>query len=214
MSLLGFPVEWRVSDGMVDYKAALDFMTSRVYGILEGRESEMVWLLEHPSVYTAGVSAKDGELLSENKFQVVRTTRGGKYSYHGPGQRVVYVMLHLGRRDKRDVRLYVRNLGLWVVGTLAEFGIDSHFDDDNTGVWVQYSRQAKKIAAFGIAIRRWVTYHGFSVNISTDLGCYSGIVPCGIAGSHVTSLQDLGVTVTFEEFDAVLQQKFDTIFLQ
>ena len=212
VSLLGFPVEWRVSDGMVDYKTALDFMTSRVGGILKGIESEMVWLLEHPSVYTAGTSAKDEELLSESTFPVIRVTRGGRYSYHGPGQRVVYVMLHLGRRDKRDVRLYVRNLGLWVVNTLAEFAIDSHFDSNNTGVWVQCNGQEKKIAAFGIAISRWVTYHGFSVNISTDLNNYLGIVPCGMAGSSVTSLQDLGVAVSFEEFDAVLQQKFDAIF--
>ena len=205
-------MEWRVSDGAVPYGVALDVMASRVDGILTGKQSDMVWLLEHHSVYTAGTRAKDGELLSGSKFPVVRTTRGGGYSYHGPGQRVVYVMLNLGRRNERDVRLYIGRLGLWVVNSLAKFGICSSFDSNNVGVWVRCGGREKKIAAFGVAIRRWVTYHGFSVNISTDLSSYSGIVPCGAAGSSATSMQDLGVAVPFEEFDAVLRREFGAIF--
>ncbi|WP_396124717.1 lipoyl(octanoyl) transferase LipB [Anaplasma capra] len=206
-------MEWHTFDGLVDYRKAVDCMVSRVSDIVKGKKPEAIWMLEHPSVYTAGTSVREEELPCGSRFSVVRTTRGGRCSYHGPGQRVVYVMLDLKRRERKDVRLYVRNLGLWVAGTLAEFGVNSYFDNDNVGIWVRpASGPAKKIAAFGIAVRSWVTYHGFSVNVNTDLNCYTGIAPCGLHSTSVTSLQSLGVTLSLEDVDAALKRQFRKVF--
>ena len=205
-------VEWRVSQGLVEYNVAFEAMLSRVDKIVKNQAPELIWLLEHCPVYTAGTSAKPEELLIHDRFPVIKTTRGGKYSYHGPGQRVVYVMLDLKKRDSRDVRMYVRNLGTWVVNTLKEFSIESHFSCDNVGVWVHDGVQSKKIAAFGIRLSRWVTYHGVAVNICPDLAHYSGIVPCGITEFGVTSAKALGKNISYEQFDEVLEREFYKIF--
>ena len=205
-------VEWLVSDGLTDYEYAVNAMLDRVHGIVAGKERELVWLLEHHPVYTAGTSAKPEDLLESDKFPVIATTRGGKYSYHGPGQRVIYAMLDLKKRDRCDVRAYVRDLGEWIANTLKSFSVEGYFSEDEIGVWVNSCGQRKKIAAFGIRITRWVTYHGVSVNISTDLTHYSGIIPCGIAEAGVTSLKDLGITVSYEQFDEVLKDKFYETF--
>ncbi|MGN7678786.1 MAG: lipoyl(octanoyl) transferase LipB [Anaplasma sp.] len=205
-------MEWRVSSGLTDYAEALSFMTSRIAGIAQGREDEVIWFLEHSPVYTRGVSAKDGDLLSKDVFPVVSVSRGGGYSYHGPGQRVVYVMMDLKRR-KLDIRSYVRCLGLWAQETLSEFVPSCYFDSDTIGVWVSCNGVEKKIAAFGVAVRKWVSYHGFAVNICTNLGDYNGIVPCGMPSSAVTSLEELGVRIPFEGFDAALRRKFAAVFL-
>ncbi|MEH0831731.1 lipoyl(octanoyl) transferase LipB [Anaplasma bovis] len=205
-------VEWLVSDGLTDYEYAVNAMLDRVRGIVAGKKREMVWLLEHHPIYTAGTSAKPEDLLESDKFPVITTTRGGKYSYHGPGQRVIYVMLDLKKRGRCDVRAYVRDLGEWIANTLKSFSVESYFSEDEIGVWVNSCGQRKKIAAFGIRITRWVTYHGVSVNISTDLTHYSGIIPCGIVGAGVTSLKDLGITVSYEQFDKVLKNKFYETF--
>ncbi|MFV9838836.1 MAG: lipoyl(octanoyl) transferase LipB [Aaplasma endosymbiont of Hyalomma asiaticum] len=205
-------VEWKVSREPLEYDVALEAMLSRVDKIISNQKSELVWLLEHNPVYTAGTSAKPEELLVCDRFPVVKTTRGGKYSYHGPGQRVIYVMLDLKKRESCDVRLYVRNLGQWIINTLNEFSIDSYFSGDNVGVWVRYGEQSKKIAAFGIRLRRWVTYHGVAVNICPDLSHYSGIVPCGIADFGVTSTKALGKNISFEQFDEVLEREFYKVF--
>ncbi|WP_410510715.1 lipoyl(octanoyl) transferase LipB [Anaplasma phagocytophilum] len=212
MCRLFVDIEWQISSGLVEYEVAVNAMVSRVDKIVQGSEREMVWLLEHPPVYTAGTSANSSDLLIDNLFPVIKTTRGGKYSYHGPGQRVVYVMLDLKRRNRCDIRAYVRDLGVWIVNTLAEFAIDSYFSSENIGVWVQNDMHSEKIAAFGIRLRRWVTYHGVAINISTDLTHYSGIVPCGILGSGVTSLRALGKEVTFEQFDSALKKEFYKVF--
>ncbi|MDB1135189.1 lipoyl(octanoyl) transferase LipB [Candidatus Anaplasma sp. TIGMIC] len=205
-------VEWLTSRDLVDYKEAVEFMASRVESIIQGNAPELVWLLEHASVYTAGTSASPGDLLLDNKFPVVQTTRGGKYYYHGEGQRVIYVMLNLKQRNQCDVRAYVRNLGTWVVNTLAEFSVDSFFSDENIGIWVKDKWQDKKIAAFGIRLRQWVTSHGIAVNIRPNLQHYEGIVPCGIRGAGVTSMRELGIEATFDQFDEVLRREFYKVF--
>ncbi|MGN7661356.1 MAG: lipoyl(octanoyl) transferase LipB [Anaplasma sp.] len=205
-------MEWRVSRGLTDYREALSFMTYRIAGIAQGHEDEVIWLLEHSPVYTRGVSAKDGDLLSENMFPVVSASRGGGYSYHGPGQRVIYVMMDLKRR-KLDIRSYVRCLGLWAQEALSEFVSGCYFDGNTIGVWVSRGGVEKKIAAFGVAIRKWVSYHGFAVNVCTNLRDYNGIVPCGMPSSAVTSLEELGVRIPLEDFDAALRRKFAAIFL-
>ncbi|QJC27324.1 lipoyl(octanoyl) transferase LipB [Anaplasma platys] len=205
-------VEWKTSCGLVEYSEACTTMIERVDGIIRGDQEELVWLLEHQPVYTAGTSAKPEELLDDNLFPVLNTTRGGKYSYHGPGQRVVYVMLDLKRRDQCNIREYVRNLGNWIVNTLVALGVDSYFDKTNIGVWVKNGAHSEKIAAMGIRLRKWVTYHGVSINVSTDLSHYAGIIPCGLAGLGVTSLRKLGKDVSMEVLDEVLRREFAKVF--
>lgn len=205
-------VEWKISRGLVEYSKACSSMLERVGGIISGKEKELIWLLEHEPVYTAGTSAKPEDLLDSNRFPVLSTTRGGKYSYHGPGQRVVYVMLDLKKRNKCDIREYVRNLGDLIVSTLASLGVESYFDSTNIGVWVKSGGRPEKIAAMGIRLRKWVTYHGVSINVSTDLSHYAGIIPCGLAGLGVTSLRKLGKEVAMEELDKALRCEFDKVF--
>lgn len=205
-------VEWKTSCSPVEYDRACSTMIEHVDGIIRGAKGELVWLLEHEPVYTAGTSAKPEELLDRDRFPVLSTTRGGKYSYHGPGQRVAYVMLDLKRRNKCDIREYVRNLGDWIVNTLAELGVDSYFDSTNIGVWVKNGSRSEKIAAMGIRLRKWVTYHGVSINVSTDLSHYAGIIPCGLAGLGVTSLRKLGREVSMEALDEILRREFDKVF--
>lgn len=196
-------IEWRLENAPVPYRAALDVMTTRNAAIAEGAAGELIWLLEHPPVYTAGTSAVAGELL-DPRFDVVDTGRGGRYTYHGPGQRVGYVLLDLARRS-RDVRKFVHALEGWVIATLADFGVESWSVPDRVGIWTRDTDGSEaKIGAIGVRVRRWVTMHGFSVNLAPDLSHFSGIVPCGIAEYGVTSLEKLGITVAPEEWDRAL----------
>lgn len=211
----GRPVEWAVSQGYVDYAAAEAFMEARVAEIAAGEAAEMVWLLEHPALYTAGVSAKDEDLLDADRFPVHRTGRGGQFTYHGPGQRVAYVMLDMNRRG-RDVRCFVRGLELWLIGALGDFGVAADVRPGRVGVWVErkgpgWSRE-DKIAAIGVKVRKWVSFHGISLNVEPNLEHFGGIVPCGIQEHGVTSLVDLGVLATLDEADAALRRSFVKLF--
>jgi lipoyl(octanoyl) transferase len=205
-------VEWRISRTPVDYRTAVDQMEQRVAAIRAGAARELVWLLEHPPLYTAGTSARDEDLLEPGRLPVHRTGRGGRYTYHGPGQRIAYVMLDLRRRGQ-DVRCYVHQLEEWVIRTLARFGVYGERRNGRVGIWVARAggREAK-IAAIGVRVRQWVTYHGIAINIDPDLDHYRGIVPCGIAEHGVTSLAALGVAVTMEEVDTALRATFGEAF--
>ena len=210
-------VEWRVSPVAVPYPAAVDEMERRVAAIRAGTARELVWLLEHPPLYTAGTSAVDEELLQPGRFPVYRAGRGGRYTYHGPGQRVVYVMLDLTRRGG-DVRCYVHQLEEWGILTLAQFGVKGERREGRVGIWVanRTGPGEAKLAAIGVRVRRWVTYHGMAINIAPDLEHYRGIVPCGIApessGHGVTSLAALGIAATMADVDAALRATFDQAF--
>ncbi|MBX9616633.1 MAG: lipoyl(octanoyl) transferase LipB [Caulobacteraceae bacterium] len=211
----GRPVEWVVSPGQVPYEAAVAEMEARVAAIAAGEAPERIWLLEHPPLYTAGVSARDGDLLQPDRFPVHRSGRGGQFTYHGPGQRVAYVMLDLNARGK-DVRGFVRGLEAWLITTLDTFGIEAGVREGRVGVWVErkgpgWSRE-DKIAAIGVKVRKWVSFHGISLNIDPDLDHFGGIVPCGIAAHGVTSLLDLGLTTPMAEADAALKAAFEKIF--
>ena len=211
----GRSVEWVVTSGRVAYEDAVAEMEARVAAIAAGETSERVWLLEHPPLYTAGVSARNDDLLAPDRFPVHRTGRGGQFTYHGPGQRVAYVMLDLNQRG-RDVRGFVRGLEDWIIGALAEFGVEAGVRDGRVGVWVErkgpgWSRE-DKIAAIGVKVRKWVSFHGISLNVEPELDHFGGIVPCGIAEHGVTSLVDLGVPVTMDEADAALKTSFRRVF--
>ena len=196
-------VEWRAETGQVAYREALAAMEDRNRAISEGTASEMVWLLEHPPVYTAGTSADGAELL-DPRFEVVEAGRGGRYTYHGPGQRVGYVLLDLSRRVK-DVRRFVHCLEQWVIATLGDFGVESWSVPDRVGIWtLDVDGSEAKIGAIGVRVRRWVTMHGFSVNLEPDLSHFSGIVPCGIAEYGVTSLGKFGISVAQDAWDRAL----------
>jgi lipoyl(octanoyl) transferase len=204
-------IEWRTSPAPVDYAAAVAAMEKRVAAIHAGETPELVWLLEHPPLYTAGTGARDEELLDPERFPVHRTGRGGRYTYHGPGQRVAYVMLDLARR-REDVHCYVHHLEEWLIRTLARFGVQGERRQGRVGIWVARDGHEEKIAAIGVRVRRWVTYHGLALNIAPDLDHYRGIVPCGIAEHGVTSLAALGVAATEAEIDRVLRQTFEDVF--
>ncbi|MFM5917028.1 MAG: lipoyl(octanoyl) transferase LipB [Novosphingobium sp.] len=198
--------EWRIETAPVAYRRALEDMTVRNAAIAEGRAAELIWLLEHPPVYTAGTSADRSELL-DPRFEVVEAGRGGRYTYHGPGQRVGYVMLDLKRRA-RDVRGFVHALEGWVIDTLGDFGVESWRAPGRIGIWTRgHDGREAKIGAIGVRIRRWVTMHGFSVNLSPDLSHFGGIVPCGIEEYGVTSLAALGIAVDSAAWDAALQAR-------
>ncbi len=210
-------VEWRISEGLTPYQEALDWMEARVAAIHAGEAVECVWLLEHPPLYTAGTSARAGDLVDPDRFPVHQAGRGGEYTYHGPGQRVAYVMLDLNRRG-RDVRRFVAALEDWVIGTLAEFRVRGERRPGRVGVWVARpdkpprpggSPAEDKIAAIGVRLRRWVSFHGVSINVDPDLSHYAGLVPCGIAEHGVTSLVDLGLPVTMADVDLALRNGFE-----
>ena len=210
------PVDWITSPGLTPYPAAVAAMEARAAAIREGSASEAVWLVEHPPLYTSGTSARPEDLVDARRFPVFAAGRGGQYTYHGPGQRVVYVMLDLERRG-RDVRAFVRALEGWVIDTLAEFGVRGEVRAGRVGVWVvrpdrtraaDGSQCEDKIAAIGVKLRRWVSFHGLSINVEPDLSHYAGIVPCGLAGYGVTSLVDLGLPVTMEDLDMALRTAF------
>jgi lipoyl(octanoyl) transferase len=207
---------WAVSPGYVDYDAAVAAMEARVAQIADGAAGELVWLLEHPPIYTAGVSAKPADLLTPERFPVHATGRGGQYTYHGPGQRVAYVMLDLRARQK-DVRGFVQALEAWVIDALDAFNVKAGLREGRVGVWVDrpspgFAPREDKIAALGVKIRRWVSFHGISLNVEPDLEHFAGIVPCGITAHGVTSLVDLGLPVTLDEADAALKTSFQRVF--
>ena len=211
----GRPVEWAVSTGYVDYEPAVAAMEARVAAIAAGEAEEVVWLLEHPPLYTAGVSARDDDLLAPDRFPVHRTGRGGQFTYHGPGQRVAYVLLDLNRRGK-DVRAFVHGLEDWIIGALGQFGVEAGMREGRVGVWVErkgagWSRE-DKIAAIGVKVRKWVSFHGISLNVEPDLDHFGGIVPCGITEHGVSSLVDLGVLATMDEADGALKASFQRVF--
>ena len=205
--------EWITTEGLTDYREAETFMEDRVAQIAAGTAPECLWLLEHPPLYTAGTSAKVEDLMDPNRFPVFETKRGGQYTYHGPGQRVIYVMLDVGARG-RDVRCFVRQLEQWVISTLDEFNIKGEVRQGRVGVWVTRPERGteEKVAAIGIRLRRWISFHGISINVEPDLTHFDGIVPCGIADHGVTSLVDLGLPVTMTDLDLALKRSFDRVF--
>ncbi len=207
-------MEWITSPKPVAYETAVAEMEKRVAEIRAGTASEAVWLLEHPSLYTAGTSAKEADLLSA-PFPVFQTGRGGQYTYHGPGQRIAYVMLDLQKRaegKQADIRKYVFDLEEWIIRTLADLGVTGERRENRIGIWVADGNTEKKIAALGVRVRSGVTYHGISINVDPDLSHYSGIIPCGISEHGVTSLRDLGITKTMRDLDAALKKNFSEIF--
>ncbi|MDO1560297.1 lipoyl(octanoyl) transferase LipB [Brevundimonas sp. 2R-24] len=211
----GRQVEWAVSTGLVPYPDAVAAMEARAADIVEGRANERIWLLEHPPLYTAGVSAKSDDLLTPERFPVFESGRGGQFTYHGPGQRVAYVMLDLRARG-RDVRAFVQGLEAWLIGALARFNVEGGVREGRVGVWVDrmgagWSRE-DKIAAIGVRVRRWISFHGVALNVEPDLSHFDGIVPCGIREHGVTSLVDLGLPVTMDEADAALRAAFEDVF--
>jgi lipoyl(octanoyl) transferase len=205
-------LEWCIDDRPVDYLTAVATMEARVAAIRAGTAPELIWLLEHPPLYTAGTSAQDADLLEPDRFPVYRSGRGGQFTYHGPGQRVAYVMLDLKTRGS-DLRRFVRDLEHWLIATLARFNVTGERREGRVGIWVDRgSGQEDKIAAIGVRIRRWVSYHGVALNVEPDLTHFDGIVPCGIQGHGVTSLVDLGLPVTMADADAALRAAFEEVF--
>jgi lipoyl(octanoyl) transferase len=203
-------IEWRVSEGYVNYPEAVSAMEDRVEGILNHTYPEQVWLLEHCPIYTAGTSSKDSDILVKN-FPVFQTGRGGQFTYHGPGQRVAYVMLDLNARAA-DVRQFICDLEEWLIRTLIKFGVKGERRQGRVGIWVVNKAREEKIAAIGVRLRRWVTFHGVSLNVDPDLTHYSGIVPCGIKEHGITSLSALGISVSMSEVDSELKNSFREIF--
>ena len=208
--------EWRISYQPVAYPDALAEMDARVQAIREGSAPELLWLLEHPPLYTAGTSAKPDDLLAPDRFPVYQAGRGGQYTYHGPGQRIVYAMLDLRRRNP-DLRCYVHALEEWVIRALARFNVTGERREGRVGIWVArhdlgLPLREDKIAAIGVRVRHWVTFHGLSINVEPELSHFQGIVPCGIAQHGVTSLVDLGLPVTMDDMDAALRETFDEVF--
>jgi lipoyl(octanoyl) transferase len=207
----GAPVEWVVTSGLTPYPDALATMARRVESILAGEGKEAIWLLEHPPLYSAGVSARQSDLISPDRFPVFEGGRGGKHTYHGPGQRVVYVMLDLRAREK-DVRALVSCLERWVIDALETFGVSAGVRSGRVGVWVDDQGEDRKIAAIGLKLRRWVSFHGVSLNVSPDLSHFEGIIPCGLSNFGVTSLERLGLSVDMEAADEALLRTFEAIF--
>jgi lipoyl(octanoyl) transferase len=214
-ALGGATVEWMIAEGLTPYEEAVAEMEARAAAIAAGRAAERVWLVEHPALYTAGTSARAQDLIEPLLFPVFKTGRGGQFTYHGPGQRVAYVMLDLNRR-KPDLRAFVHALEAWIITTLWAFNIRGERREGRVGVWVPRPEKGDgaedKIAAIGIRVRRWVSFHGISINVEPDLSHYAGIVPCGITGYGVTSLTDLGWPVTMPELDAALRAAFEEVF--
>ncbi|MCJ9429253.1 lipoyl(octanoyl) transferase LipB [Kordiimonas sp. A6E486] len=209
---LSMPLEWKISDELVAYPDALAFMEERVRQIRAGDAAEMVWCLEHPPLYTAGTSADPADLVDPDRFPVYDAGRGGQYTYHGPGQRVVYFMLDLKKRG-RDVRQFVYSLEEVIIRSLAKFGVTAERRKGRVGVWVERGAgREDKVAAIGVRVRQWVTFHGIAINVEPDLEHFTGIVPCGISEHGVTSLADLGLPVTMDDLDVVLKDVFDEVF--
>jgi lipoyl(octanoyl) transferase len=213
-------VQWEISESEVDYDTSLEKMEKHVKKIIRGEADEKIWLLEHPSLYTAGTSADKKDLVQPNRFPVFQTKRGGQYTYHGPGQRVVYVMLDLNKRGK-DIKKFVENLEAWIIYTLAEFNVVGQSRKGRVGIWVERPDKPKnvnglmeeeKIAAIGVRLKKWITFHGLSINVDPDLSHFKGIVPCGIKEHGVTSLVDLGLPVSMTDLDIALTKSFSKVF--
>ena len=213
-------VQWEISDGEVGYNTALEKMDNHVQKMISGEGGEKIWLLEHPPLYTAGTSANNKDLIEPNLFPVFETKRGGQYTYHGPGQRIVYVMLDLNNRGK-DIKKFVNNLEAWIIHTLAEFNVIGQSRSGRVGIWVERPDKPKnvdgfieeeKIAAIGVRLKKWVTLHGLSINVDPDLNNFQGIVPCGIKDHGVTSLVDLGLPVSMADLDIALKKSFSKVF--
>jgi lipoyl(octanoyl) transferase len=204
-------VEWQVADALVPYEEAIAAMEARVAAIHAGTESELVWLVEHPPLYTAGTSANEADLIGPGRLPVFKTGRGGQYTYHGPGQRVAYAMLDLTKRG-RDVGCHVWRLEEWMIRVLARFGLKGERREGRVGVWIARDGHEEKIGAIGVRVRHWVTYHGLALNVDPNLGNYAGIVPCGISGHGVTSMAALGAKATMADVDAALRDTFDDVF--
>lgn len=202
--------EWAIRPGLLPYPEAVAFMEERAEAIAEGKAPELVWLVEHPPIYTAGTSAQESDLL-DARFPVFKTGRGGQYTYHGPGQRVGYVMLNLKSRGG-DVRRYVHDLEEWLIRTLAQFSVKGERREGRVGIWVVRGSREDKIAALGVRVRHWVTFHGIALNVAPDLSHFGGIVPCGIRGYGVTSLADLGIKTTMADVDIALKAAFQDVF--
>lgn len=208
-AMLGDDIEWRVSEGLLPYPETLAEMEARATAIRDGTARELVWLLEHPPLYTAGTSAMETDLIAPGRFPVYPVGRGGKYTYHGPGQRVGYLMLDLDRRG-RDVRNFVQQLEAWLIGALARLDTPSHIAPGRVGIWVDHDGQEAKVGAIGVRVRRWVTLHGFAVNVEPDLSHFGGIVPCGLPEFPVTSLAQLGKVTAMKQFDDALRIGFES----
>ena len=213
-------VQWEITEDKVDYDTALAKMDNHVEKMIQGKAGEKIWLLEHPPLYTAGTSADRQDLVEPNRFPVFETKRGGQYTYHGPGQRVVYVMLDLNKRGK-DVKKFVKNLESWITLTLSEFNVTGQSRDGRVGIWVERpdkplknngALEEDKIAAIGVRLRKWITLHGLSINLDPDLSHFQGIVPCGIREHGVTSLVDLGLPVSMHDLDNALKKSFSEVF--
>lgn len=217
-SIAVLPLEWRISDGLTPYPDAQALMEARIAGIRGGDEAELVWLVQHPPLYTAGVSARPEELTDPARFPTYKTGRGGHWTYHGPGQRTVYVMLDLmqshGGVPSKDIRCYVNGLEEWLIRTLARFNVRGERREGRVGIWVADRARGSesKIAAIGVRVTRWVSWHGVALNIDPDLGHFSGIIPCGINEYGVTSLLEQGIPVTMAEVDVALRQAWDEVF--
>ena len=213
-------VEWITSTGLTDFREAEGWMEARVADIIAGKADECIWLVEHPALYTAGTSAKIADLTDPDRFPVYDTKRGGQYTYHGPGQRVAYTLLDVGKRG-HDVRLFVQQLEEWVIAALGEFNVTGAIREGRVGVWIDRpdkplmasgAMAEDKIAAIGIRLRKWISFHGISINVEPDLAHFNGIVPCGITEHGVTSLVDLGLPVTMDDVDVALKRSFDQVF--
>ena len=206
-------IQWKTTKGFVPYQESLDFMEKRVLNIHENREDPLVWLLEHEPIYTAGTSANKSDLIEANKFPVYTAGRGGQYTYHGPGQRVAYVMLDL-KEYKKDIRQYICNLEQWIINSLDVIGIKSSRKKGRVGIWIDLDGgKEAKIAAIGVRVRKWVSFHGISLNICPDLSHFNGIVPCGISNHGVTSIKELGIDIEIDQMDKVLKEEFEKLFL-
>ncbi|HIC72150.1 MAG TPA: lipoyl(octanoyl) transferase LipB [Alphaproteobacteria bacterium] len=205
-------IEWKITDSLVPYKSSVEAMEQRVAAIRTGVARELVWLLEHPEIYTRGTSANEDELLRKPRFPVFETGRGGRYTYHGPGQRVIYVMLDLRRRGS-DIRAYVKDLEQWLIDSLADFGLNAERRLGRVGIWIPRDDGCEaKIGAIGVRVRRWISFHGVSLNVEPNLDHYSDIVPCGVLDHGVTSIADLGLKIKMSDVDFVLRQNFEKNF--
>ena len=213
-------LQWEISEGEVDYDTALEKMDNHVQKMISGETDEKIWLLEHPSLYTAGTSANKKDLVEPDRFPVIKTKRGGQYTYHGPGQRVVYVMLDLNKRGK-DIKKFIEKLEAWIILSLAEFNIVGQRRSGRVGIWIERLDKPKnadgllgeeKIAAIGVRVRKWITFHGLSINVDPDLSHFQGIVPCGVKEHGVTSLVDLGLPVSMTDVDIALKKSFSKVF--
>jgi lipoyl(octanoyl) transferase len=206
-------LDWISLPGLIDYNIGLDLMQQRVSDVILHKEKETVFLLEHQDVYTAGTSYKANELLSCENIPIIYTGRGGKFTYHGPGQRVIYPILNLGGENRSaDLKLYIRLLEQWIINTLQKLDIKAYTLDGKVGIWVNQNHTPAKIAAIGVRIKKWVTYHGIAININTDLSKYSGIIPCGISNFPVTSLSNIGIKISLVDFDYLLKKEFERLF--